>query len=65
MIYGVKISGKDIKALAEQLGAKTMGEEWFKYRGKHNYTRVAYSQGNYGITHELFYLKDTGEFVLW
>lgn len=64
MIYGVRISGKDIKALAEQLQAKTMGEEWLKYRESHPHTRVAYSQGYYGTTHELFFVKDTGEFIL-
>ena len=64
-IYGVKTSHKDLKALAEQLGAETMGAEWLEYREKHPHTRIAYSQGAYGVIGELFYIKDTGGFVRW
>lgn len=63
-MYGVKTTSKDIRALAEQLGARKMGVEWLHYREGCNYTRVAYSQNAYGVCWELFYIKDKGEFVL-
>lgn len=66
MIYGVKLTQRDIRDLATQLGwsGNPLGYEWLKYREEHPYTRIAYAKNNYGITHELFYIKDTHEFVL-
>ena len=66
MFYGVKLSQKDIKALAGQLGwhNNPMGLEWCKYREGHPHTRIAYAKNNYGITHELYYMQDTHEFIL-
>lgn len=66
MFYGVKVSQKDLRELAKQLGweGNPMGIEWFEYREGHPYTRVAYAKNNYGIVSELFYIKDTHEFIL-
>lgn len=66
MFYGVQITHKDLKELAKQLGwhDNPMGIEWFDYREKHPHTRIAYSKNKYGICAELYYLKDTHEFIL-
>lgn len=71
MFYGVKLTSKDIKNLAKQLEymgvCETMSiDDWLVYRDKkaEGYTRVAYSQGRYGTTWELFYIKNTKKFIL-
>lgn len=70
MYYGVKVSAKDIDRLAEQLIAtgvcrRMEATEWLKYRETlKGHTRVAYSQGRYGVTNELFYAKGTKEFII-
>ena len=37
-------------------------KEWFGKRDGQDYTRIAYSQGKYGIVSELYYMKGTKEF---
>ena len=70
MFYGVKISNKDINNLAEQLIMTGVCRrmdvtEWLEYRETiQGYTRVAYSQGHYGVTNELFYVKNPKEFII-
>ena len=71
MFYGVKVPARDIKNLAKQLKymdlCETLSvEDWLKYRDKtaYGYTRVAYSQGRYGTTWELYYIKNTRKFIL-
>lgn len=67
MDYGVQISNRKLFALAKQLGYNGLPmsfKEWLEKREKQGYTRIAYAKNNYGITHELFYLKETHEFVL-
>lgn len=37
--------------------------EWFRIRDGQDYTRIAYSEGKYGITSELYYLKGDKKFA--
>lgn len=40
-----------------------MGSKWwFEKREGQDYTRIAYSQGKYGIISELYYMKEDKEF---
>ena len=70
-MYGVKITQKEIKELAEQLKAQKIGfeltqTEWLKYREEKakNHTRIAYSMCKYGVSYELFYDKNNNKFIL-
>lgn len=69
--YGVETTTKQIKQLAEQLGAEQIGieltlDEWLKYRDTKakSHTRIAYSKSKYGVAYELFYDKTNHQFIL-
>ncbi len=61
---GIKTTLKDLRALAHELAVQGLcneqplgSKEWFERRDRQGYTRVAYSQGTYGIMAEIYYLK--------
>lgn len=69
--YGIEVTTKKIKALAEQLEASQIGTEltpdkWLEYRETkaRSHTRIAYSKCKYGIAWELFYDKTNHQFIL-
>lgn len=69
-MYGVKTTTSALFDMAQELAQQgicnsvPMGyKEWAEKREGQDYTRIAYSQGKYGITSELYYLKGTKEFA--
>ena len=66
---GIKTTTSALRDMAKNLyqqgicNSTPMGaKEWFEKRDGQDYTRIAYSQGKYGITSELYYMKGTKEF---
>ena len=66
---GIKTTASALHDLAQNLyqqglcnGIPMGSKEWFEKREGQDYTRIAYSQGKYGIIAELYYMKGTKEF---
>lgn len=69
-MYGIKTTTTALHELAQNLyrqglcnGVPMGAEEWFELREGQGYTPVAYSQGKFGITAEIYYLKRDKKFA--
>lgn len=67
---GIKTTQKQLSEMAKELAQQglcneqALGyKEWFEKRDGQDYTRIAYSQGAYGIIAEIYYLKSDKVFA--
>lgn len=63
-MYGIKTTQKQLRELVEGLARQGLCNEqalgygeWAKIHNRQGYTCVAYSQGRYGVTASLYYMK--------
>lgn len=69
-MYGVKTTASALHDVARGLAQQGLcnsvpmgSKEWFSVREGQDYTRIMYSQGKFGITSELYYLKADNKFA--
>lgn len=68
---GLQVSNKKLHELADDLARQGLCntqpmnfEQWQDKRDKQDYTRIAYSKGDYGIICELYFCKGDNDFAL-
>lgn len=69
-MYGIETTHKKLKAMVGELYTQGLCniqplnyEQWNELRKEQDYTRIAYSKGNYGIVGELFFMKRDKKFA--